>query len=142
MENILELLTEKDDREAFANTKRIASESELSDKYYESLPLFAALLGNEKSYIRTRAFILCCSQAKWDTEGKLRELLPKMFPLFHDKKPTVVRQCLAAVREIAVYRPELCDIIRAETETIDVSVYKDSMAPLIRKDMDELYEVM
>lgn len=142
MEDLIRLLTEKDDKEAFANTKQIAFDSEFSDKYYASLDTFASLLTDKKSYIRTRAFILCCSQAKWDKEGKIRDLLPKMFPLLHDEKPTVVRQCLNALQEVATFRPELRMFIENELETIDLSKYKDSMSPLIEKDIISLKKLM
>lgn len=142
MEDIISMLTDKDDKAAYENTKRIAAESEFSDKYYSCLPVFASLLTDRKSYIRTRAFILCCSQARWDTEGKLLQILPQMLLLLHDEKPTVVRQCLNALQELAAFRPELNESIYAELEKIDLSKYKDSMTPLIEKDIRELLEVM
>ena len=70
MDNIIKELTDKDDKKAFALTKEIAAASESSAKYYPYLETFASLLNDKKSYIRTRAFILCCSQARWDEEGK------------------------------------------------------------------------
>lgn len=60
--------------------------------------------------------------------------------LFHDAKPTVVRQCLAAAGEIVAFRPELGEAINAELDRIDLSCYKNSMVPLIRTDMDKLRE--
>lgn len=138
MYDITSILTDKDDKTAYENIKRMAAESENSDKYYSCLSDFADLLNNEKSYVRTRAFIMCCKQARWDTERKLDELLPKMLLLLHDEKPTVVRQCLSALKELAQYRPELNGAIEAELNTMDLSKYKDSMAPLIEKDIAEL----
>ena len=135
-------LTNPDDKQAYAYTRKIAAESASSDAYYSKLPAFASLLENGKSYIRTRAFILCCSQARWDHDGKLSELLPRMFPLLHDEKPTVVRQCLNAVTEIAVFRPELGSSIASEVQTIDLSSYKDTMRPLIQKDISALLDLI
>jgi hypothetical protein len=54
----------------------------------------------------------------------------------------VVRQCLAALHEVVLYRPELGKEIKAELETIDLSKYKDGMSPLIKKDMDELLKLI
>lgn len=141
-ENIKELLTASDDREAYRRTKEIAAASEASDLYYGHIDEFASLLENEKSYVRTRAFILCASQSRWDTEGKLEALLPRMLKLLHDEKPTVVRQCLSALMEVAAFRPELDGKIREEMEKMDLSRYKDSMTPLIRKDINELLSIM
>ena len=140
--SIIKELTNKDDKKAYARTKEIAAASELSPKYYASLEIFASLLDDNKSYIRTRAFILCCSQARWDDEGKLKQLLPLLMALFHDAKPTVVRQCLNAAKEIVVFRPELSETINAELDQIDLTCYRDSMVGLIRADIAALKEVI
>lgn len=142
MDTIINELTNKDDKRAYARTKEIAAASESSPKYYSCLEAFASLLGDKKTYIRTRAFILCCSQARWDDEGKLKQLLPALMALFHDTKPTVVRQCLAAAKELVVFRPELSETINDELDQIDLSCYKDSMTNLIRADIDELRELI
>ena len=142
MEDIIYEITDKDDKKAYARTKAIAAASEFSPEYYSCLESFASLLNDKKSYIRTRAFILCCSLARWDDGGKLKQLLPELMVLFHDTKPTVARQCLNAVKEIVVFRPELSKTIDAELEQIDLSGYKDSMANLIRADIAELRELI
>lgn len=142
MRDIIGELTDRDDSRAYAKTKEIAAASEQSAEYYPYLEVFASLLGDKKSYIRTRAFILCCSQARWDREGKLRQLWPELLKLLHDEKPTVVRQCLNAVKELVVFRPELRPEIRGELETLDFSGYKDSMRPLLQKDLQEVRELL
>lgn len=140
--NIISLITDADDKTAYENTKKIASESELSDRYYNDLSEFVSLLDDRKSYIRTRAMILCCSQSRWDTKGQLEKYLPRMLQLLHDEKPTVVRQSLNALKEVAVFRPELSEAIRLELDKIDTSRYKDSMSPLISRDIAELRELI
>lgn len=82
------------------------------------------------------------SQARWDTEGKLQSGFVDMLNLLHDDKPTVVRQCLGALHEVAPYHQELRKIIVKELQSIDLSKYKDSMAPLIQKDINELLKVV
>lgn len=138
MNDILEKLTDKNDKAAYEYAKLVASESAGSDKYYGYLQDFASLLDDESSYVRTRGFILCCSQARWDREGKLKELLPRMLVLLNDKKPTVVRQCLKALLEVAMFHPELNEELRRGIAGIDLLRYKDSMAPLIKKDIEEV----
>lgn len=139
MNGIVAVITDKDDKKAYDNVKKIATAFEASPVYYHCLDDFASLLADKNSYVRTRAFILCCSQARWDTEGKTGSILPEMLKLFHDPKPRVVRQALKAICEVAVFRPELCGRIREELAAIDVSGYKDSMAPLILWDIETLY---
>ena len=138
MDTMMNELTNKDDKKAYARAKEIVVASESSPEYYPYLAFFASLLNDKKSYIRTRAFVLCCSQARWDNQGKIQQLLPALMALFHDTKPTVVRQCLAAAKEIVIFRPELSETIYAELARIDLSCYKDSMAALIRADIDAL----
>lgn len=140
--HFIDILQDKDDDVAYTATKKIASESEFSDKYYKCIPEFVELLSHKKSYIRTRAMILCCSQARWDNEGVIARYLPQMLRLVHDEKPTVVRQSLNALKEIAVFRSELCETIASELEKINLSEYKESMIGLIQKDIDELKELM
>lgn len=141
MDYITALITDKDDKKAHAETMRIAAESERSSEYYAFFDSFAALLSDSRSYNRTRGFILCCAQARWDTEGKLKQVLPDMLRLFHDIKPTVVRQCLKYARELILLRPELADRVKAEAESIELTIFKDSMLPLIIKDINSLTEL-
>ena len=140
--HFIDILQDKDDDVAYAATKRIAAESEFSNKYYKYIPEFVELLSHKKSYVRTRAMILCCAQARWDNEGVIAKYLPQMLRLVHDEKPTVVRQSLNALKEVVVFRPELREIIASELEKMDLSEYKESMTGLILKDIKELIEII
>ena len=140
--DIKNILTAKDESKAYAEVKKMLAESEKSNKYYEYIDEFIELLSNNKSYVRTRAFLLCSKQARWDKEGKLKNILPSMLVLLHDEKPTVVRQCLNALKEVVAYLPDTIKIIEKELKKIDLSKYKDSMSPLIQKDIDELEKIM
>ena len=142
MGKLIEKLQDKDDKKAYALSKEIIAKSAVTDEYYSCFDDFASLISAKNSYVRTRGFILCCAQARWDTEGKLQSGLADMLKLLHDDKPTVVRQCLGALHEVALYHPELCKIIVKELQSIDLSKYKDSMAPLIQKDINELLKVV
>lgn len=141
MKDVIKEITQKDDKAAYAKTKEVAAVSEFSREYYSYLDDFASLLNNEKSYIRTRAFVLCCSQARWD-DGKIKKVLPSMVKLFNDSKPTVVRQCLAAIKEVVIYCPELCKDILESLKNINLDNYKESVTPLIKKDIESLTELI
>lgn len=138
MDKLLLDLTLKDDKKAYESLKKIIAISFNSNEYYKHLDYFASLLTDEKSYIRTRAFLLICAQAKWDKENKISDLLPLMSTLLNDPKPTVVRQSLKALKEVIAYKPELHKEIKKYLSKIDISKYKDSMSPLIQKDIEEL----
>ena len=36
--------------------------------------MFFCLINAKSSYVRTRGFVLCCAQARWDTQGKLQSV--------------------------------------------------------------------
>lgn len=142
MNKVIKDITNIDDNIAYLNTKKIKAESAKSNKYYKNINDFISLLGDKKSYIRTRAFILICCQAKWDNENLIKQNFKIMSSLLHDNKPTVVRQCLNALKEVVVNKPELNTLIKKEIKKIDLSIYKGSMSPLIKKDIDSLMELI
>lgn len=142
MKNIIEALQDKNDKQAYELSKEIDTKSSASDEYYQYFDDFISLITAKSSFVRARGFILCCAQARWDTQRKLERALPHLLTLLHDDKPTVVRQCLNALHEVALYRPELSETIINELQSVDLSQYKDSMAPLIKKDIKELLKVL
>lgn len=139
---IIELLKDKDDKKAYEFAKEIGAKSAESNEYYALFDSFINMLEEKSSYVRTRGFILACAQARWDNEGRISVAFDKMCALLNDEKPTVVRQCLGALHEVVLYRPELADRICKAVKNIDLSCYKDSMAPLIKKDADELLKML
>ena len=142
MEEIYKNLTNKDDKVAYEYMKLIDIESSKSDKYLNAIPIFASMLEDQSSYVRTRGFMLICSQARWANNNQIKDVFSKMIPLLNDPKPTVVRQCLKALHEVVMYRPEMSDEILEEINKIDINIYKDSMSPLIKKDIEELTKLI
>lgn len=142
MEEILRKLKDKNDKAAYEFAKQISAESSVSDKYLVLIPSFAEMLQDKSSYVRTRAFILICNQARWANGGQMEAVFDKMLPLLNDPKPTVVRQCLKALREVLLFRPELSGKIENALAEMDLSKYKDSMSPLIEKDVASLRNLL
>lgn len=142
MNDIITHLRDKDDKAAYEYAKQIGKESAQSDKYLGMIPEFAGMLTDKSSYVRTRGFSLICNQARWADEGQIQEVFDKMSVLLYDDKPTVVRQSLGALHEVALYRPEMSDRILRAVSKIEPGRYKESMSPLIEKDMKELMKVL
>ena len=138
MDEILNRLTDKDDKAAYEFAKLIAAESAESNRYLDMIPAFAGMLQDSSSYVRTRGFVLICNQARWASDGQMDAALDKMLPLLNDPKPTVVRQCLKALHELARFRPELSARIMQALDGVDLRKYKDSMSPLVEKDIHDL----
>ena len=63
---------------------------------------------------------------------KKREILTEL----DDEKPTAVRQCLAALNYMLLFKVELVEKVRKKLVSIDITKYKDSMQPLIEKDIE------
>lgn len=138
MDDIISGLKNKDEKAAYEYARMIGAESAESDKYLKYIHDFSDMLEDRNSYVRTRAFFLICNQARWADDGQIREVFERMSSLLYDSKPTVVRQCLGALHEVVLYRPEMADAIREAVGRIDVTKYKDSMSPLIKKDIEAL----
>lgn len=128
-------LTGKDAKNAYAFTQQIAAESRVSDAWYPYFDRFAELLRHKNSLVRNRAIAILAANARWDREGKFDVLLDEFLSHVTDVKPITARQCVAAIPEIAEAKPELIPHIRAALEQADLSVYPDSMQPLVLKDI-------
>ncbi len=61
-----------------------------------------------------------CNQARWAKDGQIADVFDRMSALLYDSKSVVVRQCLWALHEVALYRPEMSEMI------IDASVLSKS----------------
>lgn len=135
IEVCLSRLTDKDAAAAYAWAQNIAGESRKSRRWYEYVEAFAALLRHKNSLVRNRAISILAANARWDTEDKYPLLLDELLAHVTDEKPITARQCIQALPEIAEARPDLAERIRAALENADLSSYRDSMQPLILKDI-------
>ena len=120
----------------------LEEESERSDDLYGELDHFLTILKDKSSLVRTRGFRLICAQARWDREGWIERHLDELLAELDDGKATAVRQCLAALHPVVRLLPELRPRIREKLDRLDLSKYKDSMIPLLLKDMNELRMMM
>lgn len=138
MENEIKILYDKDDKEAYHKLIELESISTESDELYDYFNYFEKMLDDDKSYIRVRGFRMICSLSQWDKDNKINKIIDKLLLELNDEKPTAVRQCLKALHLVLLYKPELSDSIEEKLRSIDVNKYKDSMSPLIEKDVNEL----
>lgn len=142
MNNIYKELTNKDNKKAYRYARHIIVESTKNNKYLSTIPIFVSMLDDDNSLIRTRGFMLICSQARWANKGEIKKVFNKMSPLLFDSKPTVVRQCLKSLHEVALFRPELSKNINDVINKINLNNYSDCMVPLIKKDIKGLLNVI
>lgn len=140
--DIISELQNKKNNEAYQLMIQLEIKSTESNQYYKYFDDFIKLLDHKNSFVRVRGFRLACAQAQWDIENKIENNIDKLLKLLNDNKATTVRQCFTALHLVILYKPELNEIIKNKLDTIDLSIYKDSMIPLIEKDREEIYKAL
>ena len=142
MQEIIAKLTAKDDKYACAIADKIISESHHTDEWYEYFDAFASLLNHPKSLVRNRALNILAANAQWDDENRFNTILDDYLTHITDEKPITARQCIKALRQIGKAKPQYIPRILSCFHDADLSQYKDSMRPLIEKDMEETERVL
>jgi len=137
MTEMLTRLTNKEDKSACMLADRIVSESRDTDQWYPYLEDFAALLRHPKSLVRNRALHILAANAQWDGEDRFDAILPEFLAHVTDEKPITARQCIQALAQVGRAKPQYIPRILACFHDADLSQYKDSMRPLIERDMAE-----
>ena len=137
MQELIEKLTSKDDKYACAIADRIISESQNNSKWYEYFDDFASLINHPKSLVRNRVLYIIAANAQWDYENRFDVILSEYLSHITDEKPITVRQCIKALVQVGKAKPQYIPIIINHLHSADLSKYKDSMRPLIEKDIAE-----
>ena len=136
MQDIISKLTVKDDKYACAIADRIISESRDTDEWYEYFDAFASLLNHPKSLVRNRVLHILAVNAQWDDENRFAAILPEFLSHITDEKPITARQCIKALSQVGESKPQYIPRITEALGEADLSQYKDSMRPLIKKDIE------
>lgn len=136
-ETIIEKLTSKDDKYACAFANKIISESQETDVWYKYFDDFASLLNYPKSLVRNRVLYILAANARWDEENRFDLILPDFLAHITDEKPITARQCIKSLAQVGLANPQYIPIILSHLHCADLSKYKDSMRPLIEKDIAE-----
>lgn len=141
-ENMIKNLTTKDDKYACALSEKIISESKETDEWYAYFDDFASLLDHPKSLVRNRALYILAVNQQWDEENHFDAILDEYLAHITDAKPITARQCVKALAQIGLAKPQYIPMILSALHDADLSKYKDSMRPLIEKDMAETEKVL
>ena len=137
MQDIIAKLTAKDDKYACAIADKIISESQDTDEWYEYFDTFASLLDHPKSFVRNRILYILAANAQWDDENRFDAILEDYLAHISDEKPITARQCIKTLVQVGMAKPQYIPRILSCFHDADLSKYKDSMRPLIEKDMEE-----
>ena len=137
MQDIIVKLTAKNDKYACSIADKIISESRETDEWYEYFDSFVSLLNHPKSLVRNRALHILAANAQWDDNNRFDAILSEYLSHITDEKPITARQCIKALVQVGMAKPQYIPRIKACFRSADLSKYKDSMRPLIEKDMEE-----
>jgi HEAT repeat protein len=140
--DVIAQLTSKDDKYACAIADKIISESQETDEWYEYFDDFAALLNHPKSYVRSRVLSILAANAQWDDEKRFDLIIPDFLTHITDEKPITARQCIKALAQIGQAKREYIPKILSALGNADLSKYKDTMRPLIEKDISETERIL
>lgn len=141
-ETMLAALTGKSDKYACELTGKIIQESRESEEWYDYFQDFVPLLRHPKSLVRNRALTILASNAQWDTENRFDQLLSEYLSHITDEKPITARVCIQTLPELAQAKPQYIPAILRTLEEAELSKYKDSMRPLIEKDIQEVKRIL
>lgn len=141
-ENIVAKLTAKDDKYACALADKIVSESQETDEWYEYFDEFALLLDHPKSLVRNRVLYILAANAQWDEENRFDNVISDFLTHITDEKPITARQCVKALAQVGLAKPQYIPRILSCLQSADLSKYKDSMRPLIEKDIVETEKIL
>lgn len=141
-EDVITKLTSKNDKFACAFADKIISESQESDEWYPYFDDFASLLNHPKSLVRNRVLYILATNAQWDDENRLDSTMPDYLTHITDEKPITARQCIKALVQIGLAKPQYIPMILSGLLNADLSKYEDSMRPLIEKDIVETKQLL
>lgn len=135
IEKLVSDLHQQDSRKAYESFKILKQKSREDALVYLFLDDFIELMEHENSYFRSRGLQLIAANARWDEDNRIDEVIDEYLIHIMDEKPITARQCIQALPEIAQFKEEIkADIVKA-LQYAKPERYRDSMAPLVRKDI-------
>lgn len=140
-----ELLFDKNNNVAYKALQELQKESAETACVYPYMDRLSDMLDSDNSYIRTRGLTLLAYNAKWDKDYKIDEIIDKYLKHITDVKPITARQCIKLLPIVAKHKPELKNDILSALNKASISIYDDSMQPLvyrdIQKSLKEIYKL-
>jgi hypothetical protein len=133
-------LRNQDNNYAYQCLKQLEEECSSSDAVYPYFDVFTEMLHDPNSYVRTRGIILIASNAIWDRDNRIDEIIDELLMHVMDEKPVTARQCIKVLPQVAASKCHLAECIMDALETANPQIYKSSMQPLICKDIQNALE--
>ena len=87
--------------------------------------------------MRNWVLYILTANAQWDEENRFDSIISNFLTHITDEKPITARQCIKALAQVGLVKPQYIPRILSCLQDADLSKYKDSMRPLIEKDIAE-----
>lgn len=92
--------------------------------------------------MRNRAIYILAANAQWDDGNRFDSIISDFLALITDEKPITARQCIKALIQVGKSKPQYIPMILSALHSADLSKYKDSMRPLIEKDISDTEQAL
>lgn len=112
----------------------LRARSAISGDVYPFWDVFNEKLTDSNSYQRSIGAMLISANACHDSQGKLKQSLPKLLTLLSDPKPITVRQCAQSLPEILHAKPEFAQEIENAILGISLLDFRETMRKLVLLD--------
>ena len=133
--SLVERLSSPEDKIRYPAFLLLRARSAVADDLYPYFDLFAEKLKSANSYQRSLGAMLLAENARWDSQGRLRAILPDYFALFDDEKPITIRQSIQALPPILSAQPALSGEIASALMRINLLSIRETMRKLVLTDI-------
>lgn len=132
---LVEWLTEKDDKLRYHSLLLLEYRSEHYDDVYPFWNSFCEKLKSTNSYHRSIGVMLIADNVKWDKENKIDTIIDGYLRILYDEKPITIRQCIQSLCKIVPYKVHLHNKIVNELMSLNITDVKATMRKLILLDI-------
>lgn len=128
----------KDVNKTYSVLIELEKTSEVSNILYPYINVFMDMVQSKNYYVKVRGFRLFCMQSRWDDKHFIDKNIDFVLDILNEERPTIIRQALEYLREIAIYKGELKEKLLEKVDNLDTAKFKDTMKDLIKKDIIKL----
>jgi hypothetical protein len=132
---LVEWLTDKDDKLRYNSLLLLQHRSESYDDVYPYWDLFCTLIKSSNSYHRSIGVMLIAENAKWDADDKMDKTIGDYLNILYDEKPITVRQCIQSLSKIVPCKIHLHERIAHELMAVNIAGVKETMRKLVLLDI-------
>lgn len=92
--------------------------------------------------VRNRVLYILAANAQWDEENHFDAIISEFLTHIADEKPITARQCVKALAQVGRAKPQYIPRILSCLNRADLSRHRESMCPLIEKDIAEIEKIL